>query len=122
MIWLLLVIVSILMWSSTCLLYKAGVHEEKEEHICLKFSVCIGIVFFAIALVYLIIREEEFSIFESAVKYWPMTLFGIVYVIVNTIYLKDMSTTKQRWSRLLRESAAVCLRYCSSSPISLLAE
>lgn len=88
MIWLLLVVMAILMWSSTCLLYKAGVRDENEEHICLKFSVCIGVVFFVIALVYLIIREEEFSIFESAVRYWPMTVFGVVYAIVNTISFK----------------------------------
>ena len=85
MIWLLLVVAAILMWSATGLLYKAGVHDGKEEHICLKYSVCVGIVFFVIAVVYLIIREEPFSIFESAVRFWPMTLFGIVYVVVNTI-------------------------------------
>ena len=86
--WLVLIILSILMWSSTSLLYKAGIHDGKEEHICLKYSVCIGIVFFVIALVYLIIREESFSIFESAVRYWPMTIFGIVYAVVNTISFK----------------------------------
>ena len=88
MIWLLLVVAAILMWSATSLLYKAGVHDGKEEHICLKYSVCVEIVFFAISLVYLIIREEPFSIFESAVRYWPMTVFGIVYAIVNTISYK----------------------------------
>ena len=88
MIWLLLVSLAVLMWSATCLLYKAGVHDGKEEHICLKFSVCVGIVFFVIALVYLIIRDEPFSIFESAVRYWPMTVFGIVYAVVNTISYK----------------------------------
>ena len=87
-IWLFLVVAAILMWSSTCLLYKAGAHDVNEEHICMKFSVCIGIVFYVISLVYLIIREENFTIFESAVKYWPMTIFGIVYVIVNTISFK----------------------------------
>lgn len=88
MTWLILIILLILMWSSTSLLYKAGAHGGKEEHICLKYSVCIGIVFFVIALVYLIIRDETFSIFESAVRYWPMTVFGIVYAIVNTITFK----------------------------------
>lgn len=88
MIWLLLVVAAILMWSATGLLYKAGVHDGKEKHICLKYSVCVGIVFFVIAVVYLIIREEPFSIFESAVRFWPMTLFGIVYVVVNTISYK----------------------------------
>ena len=86
MIWLLLVVMSILMWSATSLLYKAGIHaEDKEEHISLKYSVCVGIVFFAIALVYLVIREEPYTIWESAVRNWPMTVFGIAYFIVNTI-------------------------------------
>jgi len=84
-IWLLLVVMAILMWAATSLLYKAGVHGDKEEYICFKYSVCVGIVFFAIALVYLIIRDESFTIWESAVKYWPMTLFGIVYAVINTI-------------------------------------
>ena len=88
MIWFVLVFAAITMWSATCLLYKAGVHEGEEEHICLKYSVCIGIVFFVIALAYLIIRDEPFTIFESAVRYWPMTVFGIVYAILNTISFK----------------------------------
>ena len=87
-VWLIIVVVAILMWSASCLLYKAGVHDEKEKHICLKFSVCVGLVFFVIALVYLIIRDEPFTIWESAVRYWPMTLFGIVYAVVNTISYK----------------------------------
>ncbi len=88
MMWLVMVVLTIIMWASTGLLYKAGIPKEKEEHICLKYSVCIGIVFFAVALVYLISRDEPFTIFESAVRYWPMTLFGIVYAIVNTVSFK----------------------------------
>ena len=88
LIWLLLVVMAIVMWSSTSLLYKAGIHKDKEEHICLKYSVCVGTVFFAIALVCLIIRDEPFSIWESAVRYWPMTVFGVIYAIVNTISYK----------------------------------
>lgn len=87
-IWLFLVFLSILMWSSTCLLYKIGVHNDKEDHICLKFSVCVGIVFFVIALIYLIIRDEPFTILESAVRFWPMTVFGIIYAVFNTISFK----------------------------------
>lgn len=88
MIWIILVVMAILMWSSSCLFYKAGVHDGKEEHICLKYSVCIGIVFFVIALVYLIIREEPFTIWESAFRFWPMTVFGIIYAVFNTISFK----------------------------------
>ena len=87
-IWLVFIVLAILMWSSSCLFYKAGVHDGKEEHICLKYSVCIGVVFFVIALVYLIIRDEPFSILESAVRFWPMTVFGILYAVINTISFK----------------------------------
>ena len=87
-LWLLLVIMAIVMWSATSLLYKAGVPKEKEEHIGLKYSVCIGMVFFVIAVVYLILRDEPFTIWESAVRFWPMTVFGVVYAIVNTISVK----------------------------------
>lgn len=84
-IWLMSVIMAILLWASTSLLYKVGISGNKEEHICLKYSICVGIVFFVIALLYLIIRNENYSIFESAIRYWPMTLFGPIYAIVNTI-------------------------------------
>ena len=84
-IWILPVFMAIIMWSASSLLYKAGIRRGKEEHICLKYSVCIGLVFFAIALLYLIIRDEPFTIWESAVRYWPMTLFGLLYAVVNTI-------------------------------------
>ena len=88
-IWLLLVVMAILMWAATSLLYKAGAPKfsggSHEEHIGLKYSVCVGTVFFPITLVYLIIRDEPFTIWESAVRFWPMTVFGIVYAVVNTI-------------------------------------
>lgn len=84
-IWLMLAIMAILMWAATSLLYKVGVDGGKEEHICLKYSVCVGTVFFVIALVYLVTRDEPFTIWDSAVQYWPMTAFGIVYAVINTI-------------------------------------
>lgn len=81
---------AILMWAATSPLYKAGAHTSAgggstEQHIGLKYSVCVGTVFFPIALVYLIIRDEPFTIWESAVRFWPVTLFGFVYPVVNTI-------------------------------------
>lgn len=82
--WFLFVILAIAMWSATSLLYKAGIHGGKEKYICLKYSVCIGIVFFVIALVYLVTRDEPFTIWESAVKNWPMTVFGFIYAAINT--------------------------------------
>ena len=87
-IWLFLVTAAVLLWSATDILYKIGIYESGEEHVCLKGSVCIGTVFFGLALVFLMIRTESFSIWESALRYWPMTLFGILYAVINTISLK----------------------------------
>lgn len=78
----------ILLWSSTSLLYKAGIHKDREEYTCLKYTVSVGLVFFAIASGYLIIRDEPYTIWESAVRYWPMTVYGIIYAIINTISYK----------------------------------
>ncbi|MBR2190106.1 MAG: hypothetical protein IJ883_00420 [Eubacterium sp.] len=61
-IWILLVAMTVLLWASTSLLYKKGAEDVKEKFICLKFSVCIGVVFFVIALAYLMIRKEPFTI------------------------------------------------------------
>ncbi len=84
-IWFLCTIATIFLWSSACLLYKAGIHKDREYHTCLKYSASIGIVFFIISVIYLIIRDEPFSIWESALRYWPMTLFGIAYAVINTV-------------------------------------
>jgi uncharacterized membrane protein len=84
-IWFACTAATVILWSTTCLLYKAGIHKEKEDNTCLKYSASIGIIFFIIALIYLSIRDEPFTIWESAIRYWPMTLFGIVYAIINTI-------------------------------------
>ena len=84
-IWFLCTIVTLFLWSSACLLYKAGIHKEPEDHTCLKYSASVGIIFFMISLVYLIIRDEPFTIWENALRYWPMTLFGIVYAVINTV-------------------------------------
>ena len=93
-VWLLFVILAILMWAATSLLYKAGVHGGDEEHITLKYSVCIGIVFFVIAAAYLVIREEggkrvtyevnlldQASVFNSPAYYLQQN--DVVYVRPN---------------------------------------
>ena len=67
--WVFCTVMAILLWAATCLLYKAGIHKESEKYTCLKYSVSIGLVFFAISFVYLIIRDEPFTILESAVRY-----------------------------------------------------
>ncbi len=83
--WIVYISIVILLWAMTGLIYKAGIHKEEEKHTCLKYSVSVGVVFFAISLFYLITRDEPFTILESAVRYWPMTVFGIIYFVINTI-------------------------------------
>ncbi|MCR5591738.1 MAG: EamA family transporter [Lachnospiraceae bacterium] len=83
--WFIYIVIVILLWAMTGLIYKAGIHSESEKHICLKYSVSVGVVFFAISLFYLVTRDEPFTIWESAIRYWPMTVFGIIYFVINTI-------------------------------------
>ena len=85
LVWIICTSMAILSWSAACLLYKSGVNKKNEKYTSLKYGVSVGIVFFVIALVYLLIRDEPFTIWESAVRYWPMTVYGIIYAIVNTI-------------------------------------
>ena len=61
-IWLIFVIITAFAWSSTDLLYKRGAGDGKEEHICLKYSVGIGLVFFVSAIICLIVREASWSL------------------------------------------------------------
>ena len=82
--WTIYVLLTILLWGVTDVLYKKGANKD-DRYMPYKFSITIGLIFFIIAVCYLAIREEPFSIWESAVRFWPVTLFGIVYSIVNTI-------------------------------------
>lgn len=83
--WFLYIVLVILLWAMTGLIYKVGIHNYEEENICLKYSVSVGVVFFVISFCYLFTRHEPFSIWESAIRYWPMTVFGIIYFVINTI-------------------------------------
>ena len=92
--WIIYVIICIVLWGITDVLYKKGARKE-EKYIPLKFSIVIGLICFLIALVYLITRDEPFTIWESAVRFWPVTIFGIVYAIVNTISFNEDEDTKK---------------------------
>ncbi len=84
-IWICCTVMAIVLWSTTSLLYKAGIYRENEKFVCLKYTVSVGVVFFIIALGYFLTRHESFSIWESAIRYWPVTIFGFVYAVINTI-------------------------------------
>lgn len=68
--WTIYVLVSILLWGVTSIFYKKGA-DKTDKYIHLKYSVIIGLVFFVIASCYIMIREEPFSIWESAIHFWP---------------------------------------------------
>jgi drug/metabolite transporter (DMT)-like permease len=87
-IWLGLVIMSMVMWTITDLCYRHGVRDDEEVGTCLKYTVCVGVVFFIITVGYLIIRDEPFTIWESAIRFWPLTVFGIIYAVINTMNFK----------------------------------
>lgn len=85
--WTICVFVCIALWGVTSIFYKKGA-DRNDPYIHLKFSVITGIVFFVIAVCYLFIREEPYSIWESAARFWPVTAFGILYAIGNTVSFK----------------------------------
>ncbi len=45
-LWLFYVIMVIVMWSGCSLLYKAGIHREKEDHTPLKYQSPLGSFFY----------------------------------------------------------------------------
>lgn len=85
--WTIFVFACIALWGVTSIFYKKGA-DQNDPYIHLKFSVITGLVFFGIALCYLFIREEPYSIWESAARFWPLTAFGILYAIGNTFTFK----------------------------------
>lgn len=85
--WMIFTFACIMLWGVTSIFYKKGA-DRNDPYIHLKFSVITGLVFFVIALCYLFTREEPYSIWESAIRFWPVTLFGILYAIGNTFTFK----------------------------------
>lgn len=85
--WIFYLVLAIGLWSVTNIFYKQGA-DESDKYISLKFSIVTGIIFLLIGIVYLVTREESFTIWESALRFWPITLFGIAYCIINTVTYK----------------------------------
>ncbi|MGN1318620.1 MAG: hypothetical protein ACI4VF_06345 [Lachnospirales bacterium] len=81
--WILYVLSTIILWGITDIFYKKGANKD-DKYMPFKFSVSIGLIFFIISICYIIIRDEPFSIWESTIRFWPMTIFGIIYAIINT--------------------------------------
>lgn len=59
--WTLYVLATVVLWGITDIFYKKG--ADKEDRLMpFKFSFSIGLVFFVIAIYYISIREETFTI------------------------------------------------------------
>ncbi|MGN0173945.1 MAG: EamA family transporter [Acutalibacteraceae bacterium] len=85
--WTVYVLASILLWGVTSIFYKKGANKD-DKYIHFKFSIITGLIFLIIALFYIIVRDEPFTIWESAIRFWPVTIFGIIYAIGNTFTYK----------------------------------
>ena len=82
--WTIYVLITVILWGFTDVLYKKGA-DKNDKLMPFKFSITIGLIFLIISVYYLATRNEPFTIFESARRFWPVTLFGIAYAIINTI-------------------------------------
>lgn len=75
-IWFIYIIIVVILWAVTSLIYKAGIHKEPENHTDIKYSISVGVVFFVISLIYLIIRDViivgmEYSVFSLGCWNFP---------------------------------------------------
>ena len=69
------------------LIYRKGALDMKtnEKYVPFKFSIAAGVVCVPIVAIYLLIREEDFSIWESFVRFYPFTLYSFFNVAVCTL-------------------------------------
>lgn len=87
--WIFFIAFAILFWAFCDIYLKKGVLKIKGKYFNIKCGITTGTVFFILSILFLIIRNESITIWESMIKYYPVTLFGVVYVIVNIIYFKS---------------------------------
>lgn len=87
--WLIFITFAIFFWAFCDIFLKKGVKDIKGKYFNIKCGITTGFVFFILSIVYLLLRNEPISIWESMITYYPVTLFGLVYVIVNIIYFKS---------------------------------
>lgn len=85
--WFVYIFGALLTWAMMGLFYRMGALNavRSENYVPLKLSVAVGVVFVPIVVAYLLMREEDFSIWESFVRFYPATIYAFVYAIVNTI-------------------------------------
>ena len=85
--WFVYVIGASLLWALMGLAYRKCAVDMTagERYVPIKFSIATGVVCVPIVAICLLIREEDFSIWESFVRFYPFTIYMFVYMIVCTI-------------------------------------
>ena len=75
--WFVYVIGAALLWALMGLAYRKCALDMTagERYVPIKFSIATGVVCVPIVAIYLLIREEDFSIWESFVRFYPFTIY-----------------------------------------------
>ncbi len=84
--WLIMAIVTLLLWGIADLFYKKG-NSEKEEYSHLKTGMLVGLVMGIHAVIYMIVKNLSFD-FMAMLRYLPVSLCYIVSMVVGYKGLK----------------------------------
>ena len=84
--WLIMAIVTLLLWGIADLFYKKG-NDEKEEYSHLKTGMLVGLVMGIHAIIYMIAKNLSFD-FIAMLKYLPVSLCYIVSMVLGYKGLK----------------------------------
>lgn len=84
--WLIMAIVTLLLWGIADLFYKKG-NEEKEKYSHLKTGMLVGFVMGIHAIIYMIIEHVSFD-FIAMLKYLPVSLCYIISMVIGYKGLK----------------------------------
>ena len=88
-VWLVFVLMAILLWSTTSLLYKAGARDGNESHICLKYSVCVGMEYAIFALgCWIYLYWKEGKVYNPFTRRSAPRLLGALTDNVGMVFLQ----------------------------------
>lgn len=87
--WFICVTLSIILWSLCDILLKKSSRDLKGKDLGIKYGIAAGFSYFILSLYLLLCRHESITIIESMLKFWPVSLFGIVFCGVNIFYFKS---------------------------------
>lgn len=84
--WLIMAIVTLLLWGMADLFYKKG-NEEKDQYSHLKTGMLVGLVMGIHAIIYMIVKHLSFD-FIAMLKYLPVSLCYIISMVIGYKGLK----------------------------------